>query len=236
MGKDKPNTQKNTPQKDIFEASINWESARVSQIEKSERRAWIVAMIAVLLVVLLVVSLAVLAPLKENTPYVIRVDNATGVPDIVTALDSKGVGYDEVMDKYWLAQYVKARETYEWYSLQKDYTTVGLLSSPTVGAEYAAQFSGDNALDKKFGSHVTATTTVLSVVPNGHGTGTVRFSKNTKRRDDTGSGTTTKWVATIGYEYRNPTLIKESERLINPFGFQVLSYRVDPEMGVAAHE
>ena len=38
------------------------------------------------------------------------------------------------------------------------------------------------------------------------------------------------WVATIAFEYRNPSVIKESQRLVNPFGFQVLSYRVDPEM------
>ncbi|WP_150322317.1 type IV secretion system protein, partial [Enterobacter hormaechei] len=66
------------------------------------------------------------------------------------------------------------------------------------------------------------------------GIGTVRFIKTTKRVDDPNSpGTVTKWVATVAYEYRNPSLIRESARLVNPFGFQVLSYRVDPEMGVA---
>jgi type IV secretion system protein VirB8 len=34
----------------------------------------------------------------------------------------------------------------------------------------------------------------------------------------------------LAYEYRNTALIKESDRLVNPFGFQVLTYRVDPEM------
>lgn len=69
------------------------------------------------------------------------------------------------------------------------------------------------------------------MVPTGKNTGTVRFIKTTKRMDQEGSpGTTTKWVATVAYEYRNTALIKESARLVNPFGFQVLTYRVDPEM------
>ncbi len=233
MSGKKPASEKPKNAADIFERSMNWESARVQQIEKSERRAWFVAIVAVFVAAIMGAGMSLLGNLKETVPYVIRVDSATGVPDIVTALNADGVSYDEVMDKYWLAQYVKARETYEWYTIQKDYNTVSLLSSQIVGAEYAAQFTGDNALDKKYGSHISAIASVLSVVPNGRGTGTVRFSKTTKRRDDAGAGTVTRWVATIGYEYRNPSVMKASDRMVNPFGFQVLSYRVDPEMGVA---
>lgn len=218
------------PAQQQFDKALDWEASRIQSIEKSERRAWKVAFTGVGVSVLLTVAIVAMMPLKETVPYVIRVDNATGVPDIVTALDSKGVGYDEVMDKYWLAQYVRARETYDWYTLQKDYNTVGLLSSQQVGASYAALFEGKEALDKTYGTSVRATVEIVSVVPNGRGTGTVRFIKTTKRVDDDGPGTVTKWVATVAYEYRNPSLISESQRLVNPFGFQVLSYRVDPEM------
>jgi type IV secretion system protein VirB8 len=71
---------------------------------------------------------------------------------------------------------------------------------------------------------------VLSVVPNGKGIATVRFIKHIKRVNQEGEGEIQHWVATISYEYRNPSKMKESLRLQNPFGFQVLSYRVDPEL------
>ena len=106
-------------------------------IEKSERRAWLVAMIAVGAAALSTAAIAMMMPLKASVPYVIRVDNTTGVPDIVTTMTDKSVTGDEIMDKYWLAQYVRARETYDWYTLQRDYDTVGLLSSANVGAGYA---------------------------------------------------------------------------------------------------
>lgn len=220
----------NAKAKDPFEQENDWEASRISMIEKSEQRAWHVAYGAAGVASLAIVAIVLMMPLKETIPWVIRVDNTTGVPDIVTALDSKGVGYDEVVDKYWLAQFVRARETYDWYTLQKDYNTVGLLASPNVGKDYAALFEGPDALDKKFGKSVRATVDIVSVVPNGRGVGTVRFIKTTKRSDDDGPGTVTKWVATVAYEYRNPSLISESQRLVNPFGFQVLSYRQDPEM------
>lgn len=217
--------------KDHFQAAINWESSRLLAVEKSERRAWLVAMCAIGVTVLAIVAIAMMMPLKESIPYVVRVDNATGVPDIVTAMTDRKVTGDEVMDKYWLAQYVRARETYDWYTLQRDYNTVGLLSSPNVGQGYAQLFEGKDALDKTYGKTTRATVEILSVVPAGKNTGTVRFIKTTKRVDqETSPGTVTKWVATVAYEYRSTALIKESARLVNPFGFQVMTYRVDPEM------
>lgn len=220
-----------TTEKDVFDAAMNWESSRVATIEKSERRAWLIAFAATVSAGIAIAAVAMMVPLKETVPYVVRVDNTTGVPDIVTAMKDKAITGDEVMDKYWLAQYVRSRETYDWYTLQRDYNTVGLLSSANVGAAYSQLFEGKDALDKTYGKTVRATVEIVSVVPTGKGTGTVRFIKTTKRTDqENAPGQTTKWVATVAYEYRNTALIKESARLVNPFGFQVLSYRVDPEM------
>jgi type IV secretory pathway component VirB8 len=228
----KPHIETPTEEKsDLFQAAVNWESSRLLAVEKSERRAWRIAGCSVGVTILAVAAIAMMMPLKESIPYVVRVDNSTGVPDIVTSMVDKKVTGDEVMDKYWLAQYTRARETYDWYTLQRDYNTVGLLSSPHVGQGYAQQFEGKDALDKTFGKAVRSTVEIVSVVPSGKNTGTVRFIKTTKRVDQEASpGTVTKWVATVAYEYRSTALIKESARLVNPFGFQVLSYRVDPEM------
>lgn len=216
--------------KDLHDDAMDWEASKTLAREKSERRAWSVAILAGIMTVLSWLAIVIMMPLKESVPYVIRVDNATGVPDIVTAMDDKKVTGDEVMDKYWLAQYVLARETYDWHTLQQDYDKVGLLSSPNVGKAYAELFDGKDALDKRYGENIRATVKVISVVPSGAETGTVRFIKTTKRVDEEGPGASTSWVATIAFEYRNPSIIKESQRLVNPFGFQVLSYRVDPEM------
>ena len=161
----KPGVETPTDEKPVFEQAINWESSRVLSIEKSERRAWRVAFASVGVAVLAIAAIAMMMPLKESVPYVIRVDNTTGVPDIVTAITDKAVTGDEVMDKYWLAHYVRARETYDWYTLQRDYNTVGLLSSANVGQGYAQLFEGKDALDKTYGKTVRATVEILSVVP-----------------------------------------------------------------------
>jgi type IV secretory pathway component VirB8 len=217
-------------EKNRYTEALDWETSRIYMIEKSERRAWKITISAVLLVLLSWLAIVCMLPIKETIPYVIRVNNVTGVPDIVTALQDKKITYEDVMDKYWVASYVRARETYDWYSLQKDYDTVGVLSSPQVGAEYAKLFQGENALDKKFANTTRAVTEIVSVVPNGKGIATVRFVKHIKRVGQEGEGEKHDWVATVTYAYLNPSLMKESLRLVNPFGFQVRSYRVDPEL------
>ncbi|MDR1709139.1 MAG: virB8 family protein [Candidatus Accumulibacter sp.] len=215
---------------DPFAKALDWEARRIEIIEKSERRAWTVAFAALVVTALSWAAIALMMPLKEKIPYVIRVDNATGVPDIVTTMQDKRIAYDDVMDKYWVSMFVRARETYDWYTLQKDYDTVGLLASPAVGKEYAALFAGPEALDKKLGKAHRITVEIAAVVPDGNGIATARLVKTAARTDETGSKHVSKWIATLKYEYRNPSRMKESDRLVNPFGFQVLSYRIDPEL------
>ena len=89
-------------------------------------------------------------------------------------------------------------------------------------------------LDKRNGNRVRVVTKILSVVPSGNGSATVRFVTETSGTDSAGAATVTGWVATVAYKYRNPSMMKESYRLVNPFGFQVVSYRVDPELVSAA--
>jgi type IV secretion system protein VirB8 len=213
---------------DYFQQAANWETSRVLQLEKSERRAWSVATVSAVAVLLSWLAIVFMMPLKEAVPYVIRVDSATGVPDIVTTLKEKSVASDEVMDKFWVAKYVRAHETYDWYSLQEEYGTVNLLSSPGVAADYNRRFEGEGALDKKYGNNFRVTAAIASIVLNGRGVATVRFVRRVRSlaegREDVSS-----WVATIGYEYRGTAKLRESMRLTNPFGFQALTYRLDEE-------
>jgi type IV secretion system protein VirB8 len=209
--------------------ALSWETSRVQQLERSERRAWTVAALSAVTVLLSWLAIVFMMPLKEAVPYVIRVDNATGVPDIVTTLKEKGVAGDEVMDKFWVARYVRAHETYDWYSLQEEYEAVNLLSSPGVAADYNKRFEGDEALDKKFGNSVRVTVAIASIVLNGKGVATVRFSKRIRTLAD-GREDTSQWVATIAYEYRGTAKLRENMRLTNPFGFQALTFRLDEEV------
>lgn len=75
---------------------------------------------------------------------------------------------------------------------------------------------------------------VESVVPNGNGIATVRFTKRLVDTYSNNEEARNSWRATIGYEYNPNYSMDEAQRLVNPFGFTVTSYRVDPIIEGAA--
>jgi type IV secretory pathway component VirB8 len=223
--------QQVAPAGDVYQAAVDWDASRIEQIEKSEQRAWNIAYGACGLVVFALLAIVLLMPLKDTVPYVVRVNDVTGAVDVMTVLEDQRITYEEAVDKYWLAQFVRARETYDYYTLQHDYDTTRMLSSPPVGKQYTDQFEGDNALDKKLGKTMRITVDVISVSPDGNGAAIVRFTKSTARADSPDYKTVSHYVASIGYEYRNPSKLNADERLLNPLGFWVTSYRADQEFG-----
>ena len=81
----KNKAEKQQQEQNIEEVSVlDWESNIIDLVQKSERRAWLVAKMSAVGFILSVVSIGLLMPLKETRPYVIRVDKTTGGIDLVT--------------------------------------------------------------------------------------------------------------------------------------------------------
>lgn len=213
-----------------FEKANDWEASRTWQAERSERRAWRVAGVFGAGMFLALAGVAVMATKYTVEPMLLRENTETGAFDVITRLRDVDVTGDEVRDKHWIGRFVEARESYDWYTLEADYNTVGLLSGPDVGAAYGTLFAGEDALQERWGRGVRATVDVLSIVLNGNSSATVRFAKRTVSAQRGAEPETTYWIATLGYQYDTSLRISESLRRINPWGFQVMSYRVDPEL------
>ena len=62
------------------------------------------------------------------------------------------------------------------------------------------------------------------------GEATVTYDRIIRRADRSLPEVTTRYVASIVYEYQPKVLAKERDRLENPFGFVVSAYRSDPEI------
>jgi type IV secretion system protein VirB8 len=211
-----------------LETANDWETSRIHEVERRARRAERDKYIAFGLVATLTLAIALMLPLKQKVPYLIREDKVTGAVDVVGQLGNASVEYSEARDKYWLARYVTARESYDWFGLQNNYDTTRLLSTDDIAKSYAQKFDGADALDKKYKNNVRIDARIVSIVLDNKQTATVRFQTRILS-----SGTTNQtqgWVATISFEYDSAEKLDESQRLINPFGFQVTSYRVDPEL------
>lgn len=209
-------------------ARLSWEEDIVLHERQSRILAWRVAAAAGALLAVMTVCLALLIPLKQSIPYVITVDKLTGEAQLASTA-RKFVGQSELTHKYWIREFVVARERYVYKLLQRDYDTVRVLSGPEVWKTYSANFSGPNALDKRVGDTVEAAPNILSIVLHNDNTATVRYDLVKRETKQGTQSSTSRRVATLRFTYESKTLAKEIDLIANPLGFTVTAYHTDQE-------
>ncbi len=222
-----------------FEANRAWEVDRALMLERSERRAWWVAIAGLVLGLTGIAAVFVQGPLRRVVEIPIVVDRVTGEATIQQRLSVETIPPMEALDKHNLATFVRAREGYSWMFLQRDFDQVARMAVPVVFADYNLKFEGDNALQKKIGPaedwriNVIGVRLAASGRTGNRGEATVTYDKVVRLTDRNLPEVTTRHVASVIFEYQPKVLAKERDRLENPFGFVVTAYRSDPEINTA---
>ena len=217
-------------------ANRAWELDRALMLQRSERRGWLVGGVGIL--VAIVSALAVLAhgALHQVVGIPIVVDKTTGETTIEQRLSAETIPPLEALDKHNLAVFVRAREGYSWWFLQRDFDQVSRMAIPTVFADYNRQFEGQDALQKKVAGAEEWRINVVGVrlAPSGRrgngGIASISYEKVIHLVDRNIPDVTTRHAASVVYEYQPKVLAREKDRIENPFGFVVTAYRSDPEI------
>ena len=215
---------------EFINAAKGFESAEIVRVHKSAKIAWRISGVCLLITGLAVGAVAGLTPLKETRPYVVKVDNNTGSTEIVTMMKNQEQSYGEVMDKHWLTRYVQLRESYDWVTIQDNYDAVMLMSSPEIQAAFSKIYNDNPQAPHKVLKNQYKVVAKVKAVTFIGSTAQVRFEKRMVpiSGDLNQEIPVQNMIATIGYEYANQPMSEEARR-INPLGFIVKSYRVDPE-------
>jgi type IV secretion system protein VirB8 len=181
-----------------------------------------------------ITAILVMLPLKRVEPYVIRVDNTTGVVDVVPTYVGASITSD-VLTRYLLTHYIGTCERFNLGTAEEDYSECGAFHSPQRNQQWAAQWATGNSESplNKFKDGTTVRVTVRSVSFFERASGRtdvaqVRFIKAT-RLGGTGSDVLTHWIATVHYAYgKSPSDLKA--RQWNPLGFRILDIQTEPEL------
>ncbi|MBB4571430.1 virB8 family protein [Rhizobium leucaenae] len=213
--------------KSYFEKARRFDQHRMIQLERSARIAWFVAIVASALSAASIFAVAGLTPLKTVEPFVVRVDNSTGIVDVVSGLTSTAGNYDEAVTKYFASRYVRAREGYVWSEAEENFRTVSLLSTAPEQTKFAALYRGSNPDSPQniYGHGATSRVNIVSISLINSNVASVRYMRTITRGDEVH---TTHWVATLTFSYSNAPM-SSADRLVNPLGFVVSEYRSDPE-------
>ncbi|GAA5107781.1 virB8 family protein [Bartonella jaculi] len=181
-----------------------------------------------LMTIALALAVAALTPLKTVEPFVIRVDNSTGIVETVSALKESPNDYDEAITRYFASKYVRAREGYQASEAENNFRLISLLSSPGEQSRFAKWYAGNNPESpQNIYQNATAMVTIKSISFLSKDLIQVRYYKTV--RELNGKENISHWVSILNFFYINAQ-ISTTDRLINPLGFQVLEYRSDPEV------
>ena len=223
-----------------IDANRAWEVDRALMLERSERRAWWVAIAGLVLGLIGIAAVFVQGPLRRVVEIPIVVDRVTGEATIQQRLAVETIPPMEALDKHNLAAFVRAREGYSWMFLQRDFDQVARMAVPAVFADYNRQFEGDGALQKKIGAaedwriNVIGVRLAASGRAGNKGEATVTYDKVVRLTDRNLPEVTTRHVASVVYQYQPKVLAKERDRLENPFGFVVSADPAATEIYTAA--
>ncbi len=216
--------------KRYFTEARRWDQDRLASALRSRRLAWSAAAVAAGLAVIATGAVAMLTPLKSTEPFVIRVDQTTGAVDVLRGLSAEDgpVRYDEAVSKYFLGQYVRQREGYLDPAAEDAFRLVSILSAPAEQRRWADLFRGSNpdSPQNLYGRDGEAIISIRAIGFINDGVANVRFHRTVRQAQQTAESD---WIATIAFTYTRAPM-SEPDRLRNPLGFQVTSYRADPEV------
>ena len=217
-----------------------WDTDRLAQAGRAAAVAWRVAIAGWVCALASAAALILLVPLKRVEPYLIRVDNSTGVVDVVPVYTGRAP-LGEAVTRYFLARYVTVCEQFDAVMAQSDYEQCGAFNSARLNQTMYARWNRGNPSSPlnlhRDGSTETVRIESVSFLKGTSGAAAlaqVRYARIERQGDGT-AGRITHWIASIEYRYDKPPDDPRT-RGWNPLGFEVLDLGIEPEVFATAQE
>lgn len=216
-----------------FQESASWDADRVAQSVRSTRIAWTVAALALVAALTACAAVMWLSPLKRVEPFVIRVDNTTGLVDIVPIYTGTAA-LPEAVTRYLLTHYVEVCERFAWSTAERDYQECGAFHGAARNQAWSALWALSNPASPlnlhKDGSEVTAQVLAVSFFDRANGVrdlAQIRYTRAQHAAEDAAEQVT-HWLATVQFAYGKPST-NVVLRQFNPLGLRVLSFKTEQE-------
>jgi type IV secretion system protein VirB8 len=216
-----------------FREAQSWDGDRVAQALGRARTAWRAASAATICCLASLVALILLLPLKQTDPYLIRVDNSTGIVDVVPLYTAQGP-MDQTVTRYFLTHYVSVCERFNLSTAESDYQECGAFHGSQRNQAWYALWNPNNPRSPlnlhKDGSTVSVEVQAVSFFKRAsdvNDMAQVRYLK-IERPSGGGQERNSHWIATIQYAYVTPSADSRVRRW-NPLGFKLLDFVTEPE-------
>jgi type IV secretion system protein VirB8 len=204
----------------------NWFENRYDSLIVQRNILFVFLLISVGVVILSIFAISYIATSKDFEPFVIQVQKDTGITTVVNPVSSQVLDGNDALARYFIKEYVSARETYNPVDFDtRSRTLIKLMSNPNIYSEYLGYISNDtNNPSVIYASNNTTYLKTKSWSKLSDGSFVYRFSVN----ETTGQKKIYSKIAIISFTYKAIEL-SEDQQDINPVGFTVTGYRVDDD-------
>jgi type IV secretion system protein VirB8 len=229
-------------QKEVSDESKHWYQDKYQHVLTQRNVLALIALVALAVALIAVFAVAHLAPLKTVEPYLLQIDEKSGITQRVNPVTRDQYAANAAVDRYFTSTYIRVRESYNFSILRYNYNIVRLMSASDVfynfrrlvdpgnPASIAAHLTSIGQRDVKIKS--------LSYVSNPlppNAKNPAPQSKIIQARITTldmipnQADVEQQWVVTVTFEYANLNL-NEGDQLFNPLGYTVTSYQIQKEI------
>lgn len=199
----------------------SWYSNRYQIVVVQRNILFLLTLISMISVTIAVIFVKNLMESKSLEPYVIEVEEKTGVATIVDQLTSQSFTGDQMVRKYFINQFVHAASGYDPKTYKADVDKVRLFSAPGVYADFRNRISA-----KDLGVDSRIDVRIKSIQFPDNNTAQIRIFKQLE--NPLAKPETKDEVITMTFYFTDVNITME-ERLINPLGFQVSKYLIAEE-------
>ena len=208
----------------------NWYSSKYQIVSIQRNVLFFISFISICTVLIAIIFVKQIISSKSVVPYVIEVEEKTGIPIVVDQLNESHFTANAVLKRYFIFSFLKIAEGYNPATFKDDYQKLMLFSSATVFRQIQKKITPRNpkspvALISNRGMikvllKSISFTTPTSVVVRYRLQNVGRVYGIENNRD---------MIADISFRFANLNLTL-TERYINPLGFQVTKFVNDREL------
>jgi type IV secretion system protein VirB8 len=160
---------------------------------------------------------------KSLEPYVIEVEQKSGIATIVNQMTAQNFTGDQMIRQYFINQFIHAASAYDPKTYKADVDKVRLLSVPAIYADFRNRINA-----RELGADSRIEIRVKSIQFTNNNTAQIRVARqitlagaNPEDVDE---------VITMNFSFSPNMTLNLEERLINPLGFQVTGYAIVKEV------
>ncbi len=202
------------------EKSKSWYFNRYQVVSVQRNILLIFSIFAMIAVTVCVVFVKSVTASKSLEPYVIEIEEKTGIPVVVDQQTVQQYSGNQMMIRYFLNQFIQSASAYNSRTYKLDSLRVRLLSTAGVFSDYNRRIRPRDLT----GTDIQVR--IKSIQFPGKDTAQVRILRVVSTKNDTKSFNE---VINIDYRFADLNLNSE-ERMINPLGFQVGRYLITEEV------